>query len=168
MSVFVLWSLILVAVVVPDIAPHAIGIGSHPPDVWVLVVAYLAIRGRGYSAVGWAIVLGLVRDSLSLDPLGTHAFVLGTVAFLFCEGPRHRGRIDGVLALVVTLAAGLLAGWIYVLRVLPLGGPPPWAALWHAIPVAGFTTLLALGLFPFLDRHRLLDDLVGRTRGLPA
>ncbi|MFV1959307.1 MAG: rod shape-determining protein MreD, partial [Planctomycetota bacterium] len=116
MALFVLWCLVLLATTLPDLCPRTLSLASHPPDVWVAVVAYLALRGRGYRAVGWAIVLGFVRDALSLDPLGTHAFVLGAVALVFCEGRRHRGPMEGVLGTLVVFAAALLAGWLYLLR----------------------------------------------------
>jgi rod shape-determining protein MreD len=119
--------------------------------------------------VGWAIVLGLVRDSLSLDPLGTHAFVLGFVAWLFCEGRHHRGRIEGAPRVFFTLLAALLAGWVYLLRILPLGGGAVSAVDFiHAIPTAVWTTVFAAALYPLLDQLRLLDELCGRTHGLPA
>lgn len=166
MAVLALIVLVLLASAMPDLCPR--GLERYGPDVWVLVAVHLALRVRGYAAVGWGILLGVVRDALSLDPLGTHAFVLGAVAFLFCEGRRQRGNVDAVLEIGVTFLAALLAGWLYVLRVLPLGAPPPWPGLWHAVPVAVVTAGLGLVLHPLLDRFHVLDDLGRRVRGLPA
>jgi len=167
-SVVVVFGLVLLAQAVPDLCPDWMGLQRHAPDLWVVLVAYLAFRGRGYRAVGWGIGLGLVRDALSLDPLGTHAFILGTVAFLFCEGSRRRGAIDGLLGLLLTFVAALVAGWLYPLRVLPMSGSLPLAAFSDAFFVALTTTLAAIVLHPLFDRYHLLDEIGARTRGVPA
>ncbi len=169
MALFVLWCLILLAAAIPDLCPAALGLHAHAPDLWVAVVVYIALRARGYRAVGWAILLGFVRDALSLDPLGTHAFVLGCVAFLFCEGRRSRGRVDTSSAVLAAFAGTILAGWLYLLRSLPFAREGLVAADVLAVfPSALWTALLAAGLYGLLDRFRLLDELNGRPRGLPA
>jgi rod shape-determining protein MreD len=169
LSLVVLLALMLLATALPDLSPPFLAIARHPPDLWVAAALYLALRGRGYRAVGWAILIGLVRDSVSLDPLGTHAFVLGTVAFLFAEGRRQRGRLDGGSRLALVGLGTLVAGWLYLLRILPLGGEGvTFAAFLDAFPVALWTVVLAAGLYSLLDRFRLLDELCGRTRAFPA
>ena len=168
MSYVVVFVLVLLALALPDVCPDVLGLRAHPPDLWIALVVYLALRCRGYRAVGWAVALGLVRDALSIDPLGTHAFVLGTVSLLFCAGRRQRGVVDGALGLLATFAAALLAGWLYPLRVLPSTGALAGADFVRALPVALSTTLLAAILFPVLDRYHLLDEIGARTRGLPA
>ncbi len=169
MSVVALFGYLLLAAALPAVMPRTFGLAAHGPDLWVALVAYLALRGRGYAAVGWGIALGFLQDALSLDPLGTHAFVLGLTAFVFCEGQGHRKPVDGVTRLFAVLGAALLAGWLYVLRVLPFGGGALVASdLVHALPMAAFTALFAWGFFPILDHFRVFDDLIGRSRGLPA
>jgi rod shape-determining protein MreD len=168
-SLFVLLVLMLFAAAVPDLCPSALSIHRHPPDLWVAAALYLAFRARGFKAVGWAVLLGLARDSVSLDPLGTHAFVLGTTAFFFAEGRRQRGRIRGTTRLALTGLGCLLASWLYLVRILPLGGGAvTFGAFVDAVPVALWTTVLAAGLFPVLDRYGLLDEICGRTRAFPA
>ena len=78
---------------IAEIQAELLGIEAHPPDLWAIIVLYVALRSPGYQGVGWGIVVGLVRDCVSLDPLGTSGFVLGMVAFLFAEGRHRRGRI---------------------------------------------------------------------------
>ena len=169
MAVFVLWCLILFAAAVPDLCPAALGLRSNPPDVWVAIVVYVAMRARGYRAVGWGIVLGLIRDALSLDPLGTNAFVLGCVAFLFCEGRRNRGRVDVSSAVLAAFAGAILAGWLYLVRTVPVAGEGlAWRDALAVFPTALWTAVLAAGLYSLLDRFKLLDELSGRPRGLPA
>lgn len=169
MSLVVLLVLMLLASAMPDLCPPLLSIQRHPPDLWLVAALYLAFRARGFKAVGWAVMIGLARDSVSLDPLGTHAFVLGTTAFFFAEGRRQRGRVHGPVRLALTAAACAFAGWLYLLRILPLGGGAvTFAAFLDVIPVALWTTVLAAGLYPLLDRYRLLDELCGRTSAFPA
>lgn len=169
MALFALWCFVLIAGALPGIWPDALAISAYPPDPWILLVAYLAFRGRGFKIVGWAIALGLLRDALSLDPLGTHAFVLGTTAFLFCEGRRHRSPVEGPLRFFGTFAFALVAGWLYLLRILPMGDSGLMGSdVFAAVPMAFWTALVGAGVYPILDHFRVFDDLMGRPRGLPA
>ena len=161
--------MILFAAALPGLCPPALDLARHPPDVWVALVVYLALRGRGYRAVGWGITLGALRDCFSLDPLGTHAFVLGLVAYLFSEGRIRRGPMEGAPRVLFTFVAALIAGWLTILRLLPLGVEPlTWTEVWYVVPTALFTTVFAAFLYPLLDHFRLFDDLLGRAHGLPA
>jgi rod shape-determining protein MreD len=162
----VLW--VVLAAGLPDMLPRAWGLERHAPDLWVALVLYMACRGRGYAAVGWGIVVGLLRDAHSLDPLGTHAFVLGLVGLLFAEGRSERGTIVGSTRALCVLLGVVAAGWIYMLRMLPLGGALSLGDALAVFPTALWTTLLSLPLFASTDRLQAFDDLLGRSRGLPA
>jgi rod shape-determining protein MreD len=162
----VLW--VLLAAALPDMLPARLGLDRHAPDLWAALVIYLACRGRGYAAVGWGIVVGLLRDAQSLDPLGTHAFVLGLLGFLFAEGRSDRGTLVGGTRAVCILAGTLAAAWIYVLRMLPVGAGFALGDLVAAFPTALWTLAASLPLYATADRLRLFDDILGRTRGLPA
>jgi len=164
--VLVLW--LVLAAGLPDQLPAAFGLARHAPDLWVLLVVYMACRGRGYTAVGWGILVGLLRDAHSLDPLGTHGFVLGLVGLVFAEGRADRGALTGALRGAYVFAGVVLAGWVYVLRMLPLGGSLALPDLLAVLPTALWTALAALPLCATLDRLRAFDDLLGRARGLPA
>ena len=164
--VLVLW--IVLAAAVPDLCPRAFGLAAHAPDLWVAFVVYAACRGRGYVAVGWGIALGLLRDAQSLDPLGTHGFVLGFVGFLFAEGRTDRGRITGFARTACTFLAVVASGWVYLLRMLPLGEGLALQPFLDVFPTALFTALAAPPLYALVDRFGALDDVLGRRRGLPA
>lgn len=166
---FVLVVLLGLGTALPDLAPRTLAIDRHPPDLFLLAAVYLALRAQAWRAVPWAILIGAVRDATSLDPLGTHAFVLGLVAFVFCEGRRERGRVDPAARVLLAGAASLLAGWLYLLRVLPYAPDlVSGAAFVDALPTALWTALLGALLFPLLDRYRALDELCGRPRALSA
>ncbi len=169
MSLVALLALMLLATAVPDLVPPVLAIDRHPPDLWAILALYLAFRARGFRAVGWAVLLGLVRDGVSLDPFGTHGFVLGTVAFLFCEGRKSRGRIEGGTRAALTGLGVLVAGWLYLIRILPLGGGVvTFGAFLDAIPVALWSTVMAMGLYPVFDRFGVFDEICGRTHAFSA
>ncbi len=173
MGALVLLLLTFLAAAVPDVAPRALSIASHPPDLFVALAAYLALRGSGYAAVGWAVLLGCAKDAVSLDPLGTHAFVLGTVAFLLARdrGAHAAGRepIRGVARAAAVGGAVVLSGVLYALRAWPIAGSAaPFAAIPAAFPCALWTALFSAPLLFALDRTRALDDLVTRHDALRA
>lgn len=169
MSLVVLFVLMLLAAALPDFMPEVLSIHRHPPDLWAIAVLYIAFRARSFRAVGWAIAIGAARDCVSLDPLGTHAFVLGCTAFFFCEGRSSRGRIEGSSRIALTGLGVLIAGWIYLLRILPLGADVvTFEAFVATLPVALWSAVLAMGLYAVLDRYGLLDEVCGRTHAFPA
>lgn len=169
MGLFVLYGLLVVAGLLPDLMPDVMGLAHHGPDLFLLVTLYMALRGRGYSAIPWAILVGLVCDSLSLDPMGTHAFVHGTVAFFFCEGRHHRGRVEGVSRALMAGTGVVVGTWIYLARLLPMGNHGvEFFDFVGAFVTAFWSMLFALGLYGLLDRYRLLDDVIGRSRALSA
>ena len=169
MSFVLLLALMLLATAVPDLVPSVLAIDRHPPDLWAILALYLAFRARGFRCVGWAVLLGLVRDCVSLDPFGTHGFVLGTIAFIFCEGRKSRGRIEGGTRALLTFVGVLGAGWLYLLRILPLGADGvTFEAFLGAVPVALWSTLMAMGLYPVFDRYALFDEICGRSHAFSA
>lgn len=167
MGPLVLLALALLAAAVPDAAPHILSIDRHPPDLFVALAAYLALRGRGYEAVPWAVGLGALKDCASLDPLGTHAFVLGLVAFLLSSGRERAGQARGVTRAVAVAGAGALAHAIYLVRSIPITNSLPTASsLLDGLPIGLWTAVFAFPLLGLLDRTGALDDLAGRRRGV--
>jgi len=169
MGLLVLLALALLAAAVPDAAPHVLAIDRHPPDLFLALAVYLALRGRGYDAVPWAMGLGALKDCASLDPLGTHAFVLGTVALLLSSGRARAGSVRGVTRALAVGAAGALAHAIYLVRAIPVTGElPSAAALLDGLAIGLWTAVFAAPLLAILDRTGVLDDLAGRRRGVPS
>jgi len=169
MGLLVLLALALLAAAVPDAAPHVLSIDRHPPDLFLALAAYLALRGRGYEAVPWAMALGALKDCASLDPLGTHAFVLGTVALLLSSGRERAGSVRGVTRAFAVGAAGVLAHAISLVRSIPVTGEMPTAAAFlDGLPIGLWTAVFAAPLLALLDRTGALDDLAGRRRGVPS
>ena len=169
MGLLVLLALALLAAAVPDAAPHVLAIDRHPPDLFLALAAYLALRGRGYEAVPWAMALGALKDCASLDPLGSHAFVLGTVALLLSSGRERAGSVRGVTRAFAVGAAGVLAHALSLVRSIPVTGEVPTAAAFlDGLPIGLWTAVFAAPLLALLDRTGALDDLAGRRRGVPS
>jgi rod shape-determining protein MreD len=165
----VLLLLTFLAAAVPDLAPRFLGIDRYPPDLLTALAVYLALRGRGEGVVLWGCLLGAAKDATSLDPLGMHAFVLGTVAWLFSRD-RERGGGDplGGVSRAVAVAGGvILAHVLYALRAWPVGGRGvPLGTLLGAFPTALVTAVFTAPLFALLDRTGALDDVAGRPHAL--
>jgi cell shape-determining protein MreD len=164
----VLFAVSVLACAVPDFVPAALGIQRHAPDLFVAMAVALGLRGRGPGALAGAVVLGALKDCASLDPLGTHAFVLGVVALVFQRsdgGEPVRGASRAILvALGVLLAHALLLVRMLVIPRLGVG----FASIGGAFPTALWTALVSWPLLSALDRLHLLDDFGGSRRGLSA
>jgi rod shape-determining protein MreD len=168
MGAVVLLLLATFAAALPDHAPRTLGIASHPPDLFAALAVFLALRAPGYAAVPWAIALGASKDALSLDPLGSHAFVLGTIAFLHSR-PGRTIPVTGVVRALALLGGVLLAHLLYVVRMVPVAREgPTLASIGAGFPTALWTVLLTWPLFSVLERTRALDGLVGRRRDAAA
>jgi cell shape-determining protein MreD len=171
MGLLVLFAWSVLASAVPDAAPSWLAIDRHAPDLWAALAVWLGTRAQSHGVTGWAALLGAWKDATSLDPMGTHAFVLAAVAFVFV---RKRGApAQGAALGLAVLLGTLLAQGLYVLRSVPLPREQPSAGTLFAHLLAGFpcalwTALLAWPLLTLLDRTRALDDVIGRRRGLPA
>jgi len=168
MGLLVLFAIAVLACAVPDLAPSLLGISAHPPDLFVAVAAWLGLRGRGAGALVGAVVLGCLRDFASIDPLGTHAFVLGTVAFVFLRPERAHVATGWSRALLVGLACVLAHGLLLVRLLVVSRDAPDFASIASAFPTALWTALASWPLLALLDKSRLLEDLTGARRGLSA
>lgn len=180
MGPLVLFAWSVVAAALRDAMPDRFGLAAHPPDLHVALAAWLALRAAGPRVVVWGIVLGLLVDCASLDPLGTHAFVLGTVTWLFSR--RHdpldarsfdrrsavRGPTGALLPLCVALAS-VAASALYALRCLPMyGDVAALSGFVERLPAALTTALVSWPLLVVLDRTGALDDLTGHRRAARA
>jgi rod shape-determining protein MreD len=168
MGLLVLFALGILGCALPDMAPRALGLAAYPPDLFVAAAAYLGLRGKGGGAIFGAVLLGFLRDAASLDPVGTHASVLGVVAFVFLSPDRARPPVGAARAIAV-VGACLLARVLLEGRGLLLAPEGPGlGALPGSIPAGLLTALVAWPLFALLDRTRVLDDWTGTPRGLPS
>ena len=168
MGLLVVFALAVLACAVPDLAPPFLGISRHCPDLFVAVAVNLGLRGKGAGALGAAVALGLLQDCASLDPLGTHAFVLGFIAYVF-QRPERDERVNGASRAILVALGSLLAHVLLLVRLLVVTrGGLGFSSIGGAFPTALWTALASWPLFSLLDRTHALDDFGGRRRGLPA
>ena len=166
MGALVLLLLVIVAGAVPDLCPSFAGISSYPPDLLLALAAYLSLRGSGYGPVPWSIGLGFAKDAMSLDPFGTHAFVLGAVSLMLVRDRSGESPARGLLRVGAVMFATLFGHVLAVLRSIPVAREGfSFGGLLAGFPIALWTGLLTWPLFALLDKTRALDDLAGRTRG---
>jgi rod shape-determining protein MreD len=160
----VLLLLAMLASAVPDLVPSTFGIAAHAPDLFAALAVFLALRADGFGAVPWAILLGVAKDASSLDPLGCHAFALGTTALILSR-PRSSPGATGASRAIAIGAGTLLAHVVTVLRMLPVAHEGlGFGSLVVGVVVAFWTALLTWPLLSLLERTRALDGLVGRPR----
>jgi rod shape-determining protein MreD len=168
MGPVVLVLLAMLAAAVPDLVPTSLGIANHAPDLFAALAIFLALRADGYGAVPWAILLGLAKDASSLDPAGCHAFTLGVVAFVVSR-PRSAPAATGAARALAVAGATLLAHVVGVLRMIPVAPEGlGLSSLAGGVAVAFWTGLFTWPLLSLLERTRVLDALVGRTRDASA
>lgn len=165
MGLLVLFAWAVAAGAVADLAPARFGLDRHPPDLWVAMAAYLALRGAGVHGVRWAVLLGLLEDGASLDPLGTHGFVLGATTLLLARPPSSDRRPLGLTLPLTVACATVLARALYAVRCLPLHRDVPFLpTVLAGFPAALWTALATWPLLAALDRVGAVDDLLGRRR----
>lgn len=168
MGILVLFALAVLGCAIPDFAPSWLGIARHAPDLFTAVAAYLGLRGRGTGALIGAVMLGLLQDCASLDPLGTHAFVLGVVALVFLR-PGRDEVVNGPSRAILVALACVLARFILVVRTLAVTPDGPrFDSIVSAFPVAFWTALATWPLLSLLERTHALEDFTGGARGVSA
>lgn len=130
--------LLAAALAQATILPAAVPVGLRPNLVLVLLLVWAALRGTVEGLI-WVFAVGLLLDTLALDPLGTNGLALLPVA-LAAGVARRRFFRSGlvfpiVLAALVTVAHGLV---LAVLRRLDGG------ASLAAVPPLAVAPLLLL------------------------
>jgi rod shape-determining protein MreD len=62
--------------------PLPLSVRGFAPDAIVVATLYWATRRPPRVSGGWALIIGLARDSIAGSPLGTHALALVLITFL--------------------------------------------------------------------------------------
>lgn len=121
------------------------------PDLGLIAVVYIGLNARRQFALGAALVIGLVQDSLSVHPLGLYAVGFAVAAYLVL-GMRdvvHRGH--PLTHLTFTLFAGVVVAGVELAQGL-VHPPPPGAG--RLLDQIGYTAVAALVLLYPLQRMR--------------
>ncbi len=127
-------------------------------DLPLLVVIYFAL-GRPSPIQGTVMgcVLGIFEDALTQHPIGINGVVKTLIGF-FSSSLGVRVDVDNhTVRVLLVLSFSLLSGGLYffVYRVL-LGLSMDWRWLDVLLPALG-NGLIALAIFPLLDRFRIHD-----------
>jgi len=149
-------ALVLVALVRWPADLTAVGLLPWWPFLLVLL---LGLRARLSSAVFLSWILGMAVDSLSLCPLGLHAFLFGLAALLLVRVRGHLFAAHPVTQAVLALVLTLLVTLVLLVR---LNLAEPDFHLPGRLPAAVLLSLLTGAAFPLLAS---LDMRLGLTEG---
>jgi rod shape-determining protein MreD len=107
--ILVFFALLALVAVQVKLMPY-FAIGDIKPDLFLLLVSYLSLRGGEIKGTIMGFSLGLLEDSFSLSPLGFKAFGFSLVGFLL--GYARRGLLlDSFWTRTLLLSgAGLISG----------------------------------------------------------
>jgi rod shape-determining protein MreD len=165
---FVLVSAVLLAaaVILQSTALEYVAIGGVKPDLALIMLVFVAVRGGPMAGQVSGFVSGLVQDFLSLPPLGMSALVRTTIGLIY-------GRLQGALA-----AGSVLAPVLLVLLATVMKGALLWVAASLLAPAfrlrlttgslieLGYNSLLAPLVFAGLGRIKALQE-PDRKEGTP-
>ncbi|MBN2302886.1 MAG: rod shape-determining protein MreD [Anaerolineae bacterium] len=124
-------------------------IGGGAPDLVLLLVVAWALLADLRAAMLWAVVGGVMQDSLSVAPLGTSALGLVIVAWtadtLFGQVHRHNIFIPPLVVIVGTVVYHL--SMLFVLRLDGITVPLVRGLSYVTFPTVIYNTLLILPVF---------------------
>lgn len=103
------WGFIAVLVILDFTLHLALGLGAAAPDLLTVAVLLGARRLSGVAAASLGLVLGVLRDALSLVAFGAEAVALTVVAYL---GARSRDFFIGESLAFVALYL-FLGAWLH-------------------------------------------------------
>lgn len=144
---------LLLAALLPLLAPAAWLRGGAFPHAGVLVVVYVALHGGPAPAAWCGALLGLLAAPWTAAPLGETSFLLGSVGFATgaIRQALYRDR--------ASVQIGLVAAAVLVVRVASAGLAGGVTGAVHALPgavlSAGASALVAPPVFGLLGAARL-------------
>lgn len=114
------WAFIALLVVLDFVLHIAIGLGGTAPDLLTVALLLAARRVSGAGAAALGLVLGLLRDALSLIAFGAEALTMTLLGYL---GARSKDYLLGEGMLFV--AGYLFVGkWLHDIIYFLIAGPP--------------------------------------------
>jgi rod shape-determining protein MreD len=126
-----------------------IRIGSGAPDLVFLLVVSWALLSGAQEAMLWAVIGGVLQDSLSLAPLGSSALGLVIVAFvadtLFGEVSHNNIIIPPLVTAVGTVVYHL--GILLVLALVGIAVPLGDGLLYVTLPTLIYNLILILPVY---------------------
>jgi len=148
-------ALVVVAIIYQTVALPFYQIGQAGPDFVLVALGYVAIYAAGPGPLILAATTGLLVDSLSLEPWGTHA--LGyTVAAGILQVARRGGWGASALGRLGCFSAAATVTFLLRLSIVAEEGDPLFGAtLGGAALSASLTVATSILVFPLIDVVRL-------------
>jgi rod shape-determining protein MreD len=141
--------LLILAAILDATLMAELRIGGGAPDLVFLLVVSWALLSSVQEAMLWAVIGGVLKDALSLAPLGTSALGMVVVVFvadsLFGDVRRNNLVIPPVLAAAGTVIYHL--GILVVLGLVGYGVPMGEGLLYVTLPTVIYNLILILPVF---------------------
>jgi rod shape-determining protein MreD len=141
--------LLILAAILDATLMAELRIGGGAPDLVFLLVVSWALLSSVQEAMLWAVIGGVLKDALSLAPLGTSALGMVVVVFvadsLFGDVRRNNLVIPPVLAAAGTVIYHL--GILVVLGRVGYGVPMGEGLLYVTLPTVIYNLILILPVF---------------------
>ncbi|SNB44694.1 rod shape-determining protein MreD [Geobacter sp. DSM 9736] len=131
------------------------------PNLLIVFVVYLGLRGGGRADWTLVLLLGLIQDSFSGIYLGLHGFCY-LLVYLFLKSVADRVYADSSrLVILMVFIATVVTGLLQILLLSMFSAAPGiYASIFYALVPQGLVSALAASvmvsfpLFPFLEKHR--------------
>lgn len=146
------------------VSPDRFGLQWAPPDLPLITALYIGFRAKDTGQLGLAIVLGLLVDCFSAQPLGHFGFLYGSAAYFALHVRRYvpaEAYLTHVIALLVCTVFVALLGLL--LAAVTVSGPVG-SGFSRAAVSALSSALLAPFVFGLWDRSGLFKRAVGGRR----
>ncbi len=124
-------------------------IGGGAPDLVFMLVVSWALLSTMQEAMVWAVVGGVVKDTLSVAPLGTSALGMVIVVFIV-DSLLGTVRRTNLVVPVPVIAAGTVIYHLAILAVLQIVGyglPVGEGLLYVTLPTMVYNMILVLPVF---------------------
>ncbi len=128
------------------VAPDRFGLQWAPPDLPLITAFYVGFRAKDTGQLGLAVVMGLLVDSFSAQPLGHFGFLYGSAAY-FALHLRRYVPTDAYISHVVALSFCALLTALLGLLLAAVTVPGPVGAGFVRALVSG---LCSVPLAPFI------------------
>ena len=126
------------------------------PSIPLVTALYIGMHARRSSQLGYAIVLGLILDCFSSQPLGHFGFLLGTAAYLAWKVRRYVPPEAIVPRVVACFVCGCAIAFLgLVLAAASGGGAGNGPGLSRALLIAATSAASAPFIFGLWNQSRL-------------
>ena len=143
------------------LAPDRFGLQSAPPSLPLITALYIGFHSHRSNQLGLAIVLGLLADTFSAQPLGHFAFLYGAIAYLARSVRRYLPPDAAFSFIVASFFCCLVTAFLSLTMALITTRGYLGAGFARAMLEAFTSSLCAPFVFALWDKSRLFKRAFG-------